>query len=193
MSFVQPSWGSLVSFTAALRKPLLIPSGYFSPNQDTGWIWSIPTANGTPVTLTGTVDGVNTVFTSSITITNGIAIFRNGVLQQPGVMYSTSGSNTITFIFPYIPQTGDQLQAFVGSIAGTPFANATTPITVGASPFVYTCGPSPVTVYISGGAVSLVTKNGVSLTNAFPISIPLTPGEAITVTYTVAPYMVSAS
>lgn len=55
--------------------------------------------NETPA---GTVDGVNTIFTTSVLpITNTQELFRNGVLQEPGMDYVLIGQ-TITFANPPI-------------------------------------------------------------------------------------------
>ena len=68
-------------------------------------------------------------------------------------------------------------------------------ISVGASPFIYTAGASPETVYVSGGTVSSVTfdKNGGTLTtiacSASPCVVELGPFEQSKVTYTAAPTM----
>ena len=61
-------------------------------------------------------------------------------------------------------------------------------ITPGASPYTYTAGCSPETVYVSGGTVSSITKGGLNfgLTSG-PFN--LEPGESIVVTYTVVPTM----
>lgn len=61
-------------------------------------------------------------------------------------------------------------------------------ITVGGSPFTYTAGASPETVYVSGGTVSNITKDG----NDFGITsgaFELEPYESIVVTYSAAPTM----
>jgi pectate lyase-like protein len=66
-------------------------------------------------------------------------------------------------------------------------------ITVGASPFTYTAGSSPETVYIWGGTVSQITvdKNGGTLTTIAASqtnsSFDLGPFEQIKITYSVAP------
>jgi hypothetical protein len=62
-------------------------------------------------------------------------------------------------------------------------------ITVGASPYTYTAGVSPETVYVSGGTISSITIQGGTAGPVSPCSIPLGPNEAIVVTYTVAPTM----
>lgn len=114
----QVPFPQFANFTAATRKALLIPFNFFSPNQETSWIAGLP-ASGvslTPVNLTGTLDGVNAVFTVPGTITGGVAIYRNGVLLDPvagaNQAYTISG-NTVTFNAANVPQVGDDLQALV--------------------------------------------------------------------------------
>jgi hypothetical protein len=194
MSWLQPSFGYLVNLTAALRKNLLIPSGFFSPNDNTSFIWSPSTVSANPVALNGTIDGTNAIFTTANAIVNGIAVFKNGLLQEPGVMYNVSGSNTITFVSGYIPEPGDYLQAVLGTLAGGPLpANATSAISVGSSPFVYTAGQTQEVIYISGGVVTNLTKNGIQIISALPCTVVLQPTESITVTYTSAPLMVKST
>jgi hypothetical protein len=68
-------------------------------------------------------------------------------------------------------------------------------ITVGASPFTYTAGPSPETIYVWGGTVSQINvdKNGGSLTTIAAsqsnCSFDLGPFEQIKVTYSATPSM----
>jgi len=62
-------------------------------------------------------------------------------------------------------------------------------ITPGASPYTYTAGTSPETVYVYGGTVSDITQGGVTLATASPAQFQLGPNESIVVTYTVAPTM----
>lgn len=96
-------FGQLANFTAGYRKRFLIPFGLFSPNDNIGFIASIDP--GQMATPTGTVDGNNAIFT--VPTTTGLInnVYRNGVLQVPGIHY-TLVSGTITFIAPYIPQAG---------------------------------------------------------------------------------------
>ena len=64
-------------------------------------------------------------------------------------------------------------------------------VTPGSSPWTYTAGNTPETIYLYGGTVSSVAKNSITLatalssTTALPVS--LQPGEAMTVTYSSAP------
>lgn len=64
-------------------------------------------------------------------------------------------------------------------------------ITVTASPFTYTAGISPETVYIRGGTVSNITKSGTSLFVATNCTVGLGPNQSIVVTYSAAPTMVT--
>jgi hypothetical protein len=103
------------NFTAASRKPNLIPFGYFSPGQSVTWIASNAagvTFSQTP--LVGTIDGINTIFTIGIPFTSIIAILRNGIVLDPAIAYSVTGS-TVNFTnsSPYIPQIGDDLGAII--------------------------------------------------------------------------------
>jgi hypothetical protein len=62
-------------------------------------------------TPSGTVNGVNTVFTLSSTPSppSSLTLFRNGILQRVGVDYTLSG-DSITFTSVSIPGPGDILQ-----------------------------------------------------------------------------------
>ncbi len=63
-------------------------------------------------------------------------------------------------------------------------------ITVTASPFTYTNNDSvPETVYISGGTVSAVAKNSITVYATTNVGVFLMPGEAVTVTYSSVPTM----
>jgi len=80
-----------------------------------------------------------------------------------------------------------------GAIAGSVTNNkgyqlGASTITVGASPYTYTAGVTPEAVYVSGGTVSGITKNGVTMPTSG--TFYLNPNEAIVVTYSVAPTMV---
>jgi hypothetical protein len=83
---------------------------------------------------------------------------------------SSGGGNRVTNIIGYNP---------VGTAS----------ITVGASPYTYTAGTSPETVYMYGGTVSDVTQGGVTLATTSPAQFQLGPNESIVVTYTAAPTM----
>lgn len=60
-------------------------------------------------------------------------------------------------------------------------------VTVAASPFTYTAGVGPETVYVTGGTVTSITKGGVTLASGSERTFRLEPAEALVITYSVAP------
>jgi hypothetical protein len=64
-------------------------------------------------------------------------------------------------------------------------------VAVGASPFTYTSGPYHETVYIRGGTVSDIKIGSTTVAVSSPTQLTLYPNQAITVTYSVIPTMVS--
>lgn len=63
-------------------------------------------------------------------------------------------------------------------------------VTPGASPYTYTAGNTPETVYVTGGTVSTIVKSGTTLYADTGHNIELEPNESVVVTYSVAPTMV---
>ena len=61
------------------------------------------------LTITGTIDGVNSIFTVSPAV-SVLKLWRGQVLQAPDIDYSFDGV-TVTFIRSSIPQPGDVLVA----------------------------------------------------------------------------------
>lgn len=99
------------NFTASFRKPNLIPFSIFAPGQDLDWIAGASLA-GQFTTVSGVIDGQNGVFTLGTAPMSGISLMRNGVEQLEGTMFTVSNI-TITFTYPYIPQPGDYLSAYI--------------------------------------------------------------------------------
>ena len=62
-------------------------------------------------------------------------------------------------------------------------------IGVTASPMTYTAGQSPETVYVYQGTVSSITKGASTLATQTNQQFLLAPGQAIVITYSVAPFM----
>jgi Right handed beta helix region len=60
-------------------------------------------------------------------------------------------------------------------------------VTPAASPWTYTAGNTPEVLYLTGGTVSAVAKNSITLAAATPATVTLDPGETVTVTYSVVP------
>lgn len=109
----QPPLGTLTNFTAALRKPMLINSYYFSPSDATSWIASLTTGGGnagTQTTFVQSPDNSRTSFTPTIAFTSGIFVYLNGVYQYPTTSYTLVGANVV---FNTAPQVGDLLACIV--------------------------------------------------------------------------------
>lgn len=105
-----PPLNQLVNFLAASRRTRLIPFGLFGPgNNITSAIYDIAGAQFTALTVSGTIDGVNAVFTLSDTPLN-LDLYKNGVLQLSPTMYTLAG-NVVTFTSNFIPSPGDYLSA----------------------------------------------------------------------------------
>ena len=98
------NWGKLVSFTASERKPDLIPFGYFSPNDNLGFI-ADSVANGAPLVITGVQNGVNTHFT----VMGMQSLYFNGLRLKANFDYTYVGINLTMVI---APQADDTLLAF---------------------------------------------------------------------------------
>jgi hypothetical protein len=62
-------------------------------------------------------------------------------------------------------------------------------ISVDPSPFTYTAGSSPESIYVSGGTVTSITKNGTNLGIASGV-FELQPYQSLEVTYSLAPTMI---
>lgn len=85
------------------------------------------------------------------------------------------------------PQQTNRVEANSGY---NPFGMAGIP--VGPSPFTYRAGPTPETVFINGGVVSLIELNTIPVFAASEKTIPLGPNEFVTVSYSSAPFMLTA-
>lgn len=116
--------------------------------------------NTTGVVLTGTTDNV---FVGA-----GVKLTGN----TTPLTYSASGSN-------------NKIEGAIGYPATGAIA-----ITVGASPFTYTAGPTPEAIYVNAGTVSLIAVNGVGMLQSSGHAVPLAPNHSMTVTYSSAPTMV---
>lgn len=91
------------NFTSAERKVNMLGFSMFPSTEDLGWIDNGNTlpANGGDLALSPTPNGVLLIFTANVsgvgTLDPAAAVFRNGLLQEPGADYTLSGS-TITFV-----------------------------------------------------------------------------------------------
>lgn len=62
--------------------------------------------------------------------------------------------------------------------------------TVGASPWTYTAGPTQETFIVSGGQITSLVIDGVTMPFQTNMAIPMNPGQSITMTYTEVPNIV---
>lgn len=164
---------------------------------------------GNSVQSSATFDGVNLFGSQHVQITGGIsgaggfASFPATNLQRYGINIAGGGAD-------YVLVSGMDLctnvtGGFINSSAGTHNVIRDNPcynpvglsnIGVGASPFTFTNGATPTTVYMNGGSgVGNIVVNGVTIGNGNnalnPQTFELGPNESMAVSYsTTAPNMV---
>lgn len=123
---------------------------------------------------------------------NGLGKAGNqvGIYVAPGAsnVYRVVGcdltGNTTTNFSDGGTGTVKNIRGNIGVTSG-----ATGTIVVGASPFTYTAGALPETIYINQGTVSLVVVNGVGVFQSSNVSVLVQPNSTVVVTYTVTPSM----
>lgn len=117
--------------------------------------------NGTGIVLAGSTD--NVFIGAGLNLSGNTTVLNN---------VSSGTANVITGVMGYPPSAAQF-------------------IPVGASPFTYTAGPTPETVFVNGGTVSLIAVNGTGMLEDSNHAIALSPNHSLTVTYSSAPSMVS--
>ena len=63
-------------------------------------------------TLTGAVDGTNTIFSVPVAA-DFLEVYVNGLQREGTVDYTFNGTSTFTFVPTQVPQTGDLVVAWV--------------------------------------------------------------------------------
>lgn len=129
----------------------------------------------------------NNVFENTLDRTSLSIGFGGTTTTLTGVRIQGNNSYGRTFLHAYsttVYAGGTSIKDNIGHNPQGPAA-----ITVSASPFTYTAGPTPEVVYISGGTVSSIVKSGSTLATATDRAIHLEPLQAVVVTYSVAPTM----
>jgi hypothetical protein len=114
---------------------------------------------------------------------NGIFI-ATGTSNQYTIIGNDLTGNTSAAISDGGSGTSKNIRGNIGLPVGL-----TTTIVPGASPYTYTAGPLPETIYINQGTVSLVQVNGVSVFQSSNVTVSVQPNQTVVVTYTVAPGM----
>lgn len=87
----------------------------------------------------------------------------------------------------FSPGTGHSGCIFKDLIGYNPVGGSA--ITVGASPYTYTAGPTPETVYVIAGTVSQIVVAGTVVGLSTDQTISLSPNQSVQVTYSSLPYM----
>lgn len=175
----------------------------------------IVVTGGTGITLIGNICSNNSqqttntysgIWTNAVGVriidnTCGDIFFTLANKQKNGVDLEASAENCIVFgndlrsnnNAPFVNFSGGLLNLITRNIGVTP--SGVSAITVTASPFTYTnLDQVPEMVYIFGGTVTTVAKNGVTIFSHGGTAVPgdaiwLEPNESVTVTYTGAPTM----
>ncbi len=166
-----------------------------------------------PGTVASKVQAIRLDGTAAITTTSKNLVARNRCIDDQDANSPSAGKTTSNTILinnagtvsgnevkdnildpgatsPVISDPGGSASASI--ITGNTGFNPQGPssITVGASPYTYTAGPSPEMVYIRGGTVSLIVKSGVTLFTSTEQSVRLEPNQSVVVTYSSAPTMI---
>ena len=104
--------------------------------------------------------------------------------------YIIEGCNVVGNTLAGILDSGTGSTAIVANNLGYNGAAAVSGVTVGASPWSYTSGHTPETMYFAGGTVSNITLDGTTVQNTTAATIQLAPNETMSVTYTVVPTVI---
>ncbi|MDZ5697634.1 hypothetical protein [Chelativorans sp. M5D2P16] len=136
--------------------------------------------------------GVSDVSVRNMTIgaSDGFAGNSNGMFIAAGagdrieIQNNTMRGNTSTTI-----NSATGLNNRIEGNAGYNDTPVGSSIAVGASPFTHRAGPSPETIYISGGTVSAIVVAGVTAFTNTGHTVELAPNETVQVTYSSAPFM----
>lgn len=154
---------------------------------------------------TGTTYGIAVLGDSLNSLMPNISITNNQIAQTNAsfggntpsygilVASGTVGGTAAGFILTSNRATGTILNyawppVATGYVAGNiGLPSATSAIAVGGSPFTYTAGPQPETLYMYNGTIAAVTQNGVQVCGVGGCTVDLAPGEAATIFYTVLP------
>jgi hypothetical protein len=127
-----------------------------------------------------------------VVVGNTFFNMATGINLQAGSTAVNIHGNTFNTVTTPLTNSSSATTNRVESNKGWNPRGGSTP-SAGASPYAYTAGPSPETLYIIGGTVSNIATFGVTIATAtsatLPVTIQLGPNETVTVTYTVAPFI----
>lgn len=116
---------------------------------------------------------------------NNIGIFITaGTSNEYSIIGCDLTGNTVSNLTDGGTGTNKKIANNIGTPVGTGSA-----ITVTTSPFTYTAGAYPETIYVTGGTVSLIVTQGVGVFASTEKTIDLGAGESVNVTYSSIPLM----
>ena len=111
-----------------------------------------------------------------------------------GIVFDAPGFTNVKVVGNSIAGNGSAIPGVANLGAGCRLENNTaynpvgsSVVTVTASPFTYTAGPSPETIYVTGGTVTVIDVGGLGVFASSEKTISLGPNESMTITYSVAP------
>jgi hypothetical protein len=141
----------------------------------------------------------------------GMTALIVGTSNGDGIVASNTFFNMSTGINLQAGSAGVNIHGNTFNTVATPFTSSSSAVTnrvesnkgwnprggstpaAGASPFTYTAGSSPETLYIIGGTVSNIATFGVTIATAtsatLPVTVQLGPNESVTITFTAAPFI----
>lgn len=154
--------------------------------------------NGANVTAVASLRSGITLSGAIVTVVGNTCSNTGGATSQQQGIHTTAGinsviadnncsSNTVGGITIVSPTNSNRI---VNNVGYNPQPAAA--VTAGASPWTYTAGNSPETLYWRGGTISSLTIDGIVIATAspgttFPTTIELGPNEAFVMTYSVVP------
>lgn len=118
---------------------------------------------------------------------NAVGLIVTGATHKTAVVGNLLTDNTLAVDLTGLTGANNVFTSNVGYPTEAPSG-----IVVGASPFTYTAGPSPETVYINEGTVSLIEVDSVGVLQSTGHAVSLRPNQALRVTYSVTPSMVKS-
>jgi hypothetical protein len=146
-------------------------------------------AHATAISLANCTDAV--VCGNILGPTDGYAANTTAISLSGTSDYCAINGNDLRGNTTAVSNSSSGTNNIIDGNVGYPTA-APSGITVGASPFTYTAGPSPETVYVNSGTVSLITVGGVGVLQSTNHAIALRPNQSMVVTYSSTPSMVKS-
>lgn len=140
--------------------------------------------------ISGGTTGVNIVIgASQVSVTSNIILnCSSNAIDMNSVAGVTVNANTFANITG-TPIVNESSGAFISDNSGDAARGTSGFISVGSSPFTYTCGPRAEFINVFGGTVSDISVGGTTISTVSGSSFLLPPNTNVTVTYSSTPLM----